>query len=584
VINLEGLEIRTPLSAGLGTSVAAHGAAFAPVPDQAATTIVQGPPRGLFHDGPATEVPAAPGSVQGDLPVGLPVFGPGGPIAFPIGGAELGREAAWDATGPSASATPSWPGVYTTREGSSPFAAYPEGFQASASAAWLGDFTQPNASREFSAYSSWENDFFVSNTGLYGPVAAPAWTLTVEIVVWVGAGPMTLDGSAPALAPGTAMDFSSRYDMPSPLFATESSGPASGIFNLEGGIASAIARDTESRLGTNGNDVETAFAASGSSTQASAISPLQMMAIPVAGGRTASGTSLPSGGGLSASVSSVTESIGAGWTSYIASGDLSSAGMYQPSLSLSDGTSAADNVGEPISPAAIAAGGIPLGVLLAGPESPAPPTSNDLQQVAELIPPDESSLALVATLWTVPSDVPTGASWVQRLDAGPAGLTDAAATPSWASYVIGLDQALEQSHRHIQQVVSPAQGRLMPDERDQLEHDRQLEWERPIMPATTGWVPDRREKLLRDTSLVGSDAIDALAADRVESAGGPESSRSGIAGDDAQARSDRAPFVQAGTIPLLWALSASTAITGWLWTRRNRKRRIGLPGLAGRSG
>ncbi len=338
------------------------------------------------------------------------------------------------------------------------------------------------------------------------------------------------------------------------------------------------------RLETNGNDADATFSASMSSIQASAISQLQMMAMEVGGGRAVSGRSMQGSGGLSTQVNSASEPVGGGWMSYVAAGDWGSGGMEPPSLSFADWMTTAGNVAETISPAAITAGGAPLSVLLTGPELPTQTTSDDLQQVAELIPSDESSLALVATLWTVPSDIPTGAQGVQRLDASVARLDDAASMPLWTAYMIGLDQALEQSHQDLQEVVSPAQGRLMPNERDQLELDRQLEWERPIIPVGTGWVSDRRETSPRDrASVVDNDAITALAADRLQTAGGQKSSLTAIAGEEAPPHSEPASIVKAGILPLLSALSASTAVTGWLWTRRNRKRRLGLsePGTGG---
>jgi len=443
-----------------------------------------------------------------------------------------------------------------------------------------------NASSEFFANSNLDSEFSVAISGMPGPFAGPAGVLTVQIVVWVGAGPMSPGGSADAPAPGGDMESTPRGDTSPAFFASQSSGPAPVMFGPAGGIAlpTAIARDLVTRLENNGNDADTTFAAPISSTQTSAISSLQIMAIQVAGGRAASGTSMPSGGVLSPQVDHANEPIGGGWMSYIAGGDWGSGGMLPPSVSLDDWATAADNVGEPSSLAAITAGGAPLSVLLTGPELATQTTTDDLQQVANLIPSDESSLALVATLWTVPSDIPTGAQWVQRLDASPAWLTDAATTPSWTAYMIGLDQALEQSRRDIQQAASRAEGRLMPNERDQLELDRQLEWERPIMPGATGWVSDRRETSPLDTaSVIDSDAINALAADQLQTASGPESSLPAVASQGAPAHSDPVSFVKAGTLPLVSVLSVSTAITGWLWARRNRKRRLGLPGVAGRS-
>ncbi len=534
VFNLERLEVRTPLSAGFGTSLATLDAAVAPAPGRAATTIAEGLSIGPVNDGPAPMAPAAPVDVQGDLRLDLPVFGPVGLATFPGRGDELQSEAVWAAVGASAS------------------------------------------------NSNGASNFSIANTGMSGRFVAPAGFLTVEIVVSVGADPIGPGGSAHAPAPGGAMDLTQPGVMPPLFFDPERSGPVSGMYGPEGGVASPIPRGLVARLETNGNDADAAFSAPMSSNQASAISQLQMMAVDVAGGLAASGKSMQGSGGLSTQINSASEPVGGGWMSYVAGGNWDSGGMQPPSSSVADWTTAADNVGETISPAAIMAGGAPLSVLLTGPESPTQTTSDDLQQVAELIPSEESSLALVATLWTVPSDIPTGAHEVQRLDATAARLDDAAATPSWMAYMIGLDQALEQSHRDLQQVVSPARGRLMPDERDLLELDRQLEWERPIIPVGAGWVSDRPETSPRDrASVVDSDAINALAADRLQTASGLESSRPAVAGEDAPPHSEPASIVKAASLPLLSALSASTAITGWLWTRRNRKRRLGLPGLAG---
>ena len=48
--------------------------------------------------------------------------------------------------------------------------------------------------------------------------------------------------------------------------------------------------------------------------------------------------------------------------------------------------------------------GIPLSILLSGTDVPIPTDQGGVEQVAELIPLSESSLALAATLWTVRSD------------------------------------------------------------------------------------------------------------------------------------------------------------------------------------
>ncbi len=585
VFNIEQLEVRTPLSAGLGTILAVHDAAFAPAPDRGVNMIAQGPSLGPLGEGPAPTGPAAPVYVQGDAPAGLPVSGPVGFVTSLVGRGELQSEGVWPATGPSASDYPGWPGASVTRDIILASSTYSAGSSFRATPPWPGASTLPDASSAFFAHSNGDGNSSVADTGMPGPLDGPLGVLTLEAVVSLGAGPMSPGGPAHAPTPGGDIDFTQQGEVLSPFLEMESSAPAPGTFGPTGGIfAPPIARGLVARLEMNANDAETTFAAPSSSTQTSAISPLQMMAMGVAGGRAASGTSLQSGGGLSAQVSSANEPIGGGWMSSIAAGDWGSGGMQPPSFSLADSTTTAA-VAEPSSPAAITADGAPLSVLVTGPELPTQTTSDDLQQVAELIPRDQSSLALVASLWTVPSEIPTGAEWFQRLDASPAWLEAAAMTPSCTAYMIGLDQAILQSYRGLEQVVSPAQVPLIPNERDRLELDRQLEWERPIIPVGTGWVSDRRETSPRDTaSALANDAIDALATGRLQTAGCLESSVASVASDVAPARSEPASLVKAGTLPLLGALSASTAITGWLWTRRNRKRRVALPGLAGRSG
>ena len=68
VIDLERLEVRTPLSAGLGTSLATHDGCRCTGAGPSATTIVEGLPPGLGNDGPAAVAPAAPVDVQWTCP------------------------------------------------------------------------------------------------------------------------------------------------------------------------------------------------------------------------------------------------------------------------------------------------------------------------------------------------------------------------------------------------------------------------------------------------------------------------------------------------------------------------------------
>ena len=198
-----------------------------------------------------------------------------------------------------------------TRDASSPVATYSDGYSSWATPAWPGDSMNPNASSDFSAYSNEDNNFSVAYTGMPGPFAGPTGVLTLEIVVWVGAGPISLGGSAHPPAPGGGLDSTPRDDVPPPIFETESSGPAPALFGPAVGIASPIPRSSVVRLDTNGNDAVTTFATPLSSTPTSAISSLQMMAMQNAGGRAASGTSMQSGGVLSTQVDHANESSAA---------------------------------------------------------------------------------------------------------------------------------------------------------------------------------------------------------------------------------------------------------------------------------
>ncbi len=571
-IDLERLEVRTPLSAGLGASLVSDGAAFTPVPGQGPSTIVEGPTIGGSSDGIIPTAPIAPVYGHGGIPAGLTPFGPGGVVALPVGGNELGGESAWGANGVSQAAVPSWFGESMTRDALSRFSTYSDGFYTWESAQWPGDSMKQAANSGLLPYSNGDSEFFVVISGVPGPSGAPILGFNGQFVVLASTSPMTLDSSDQPPIPGGAMDFTpGDYGTP-PYFEVGDSGPGPQVYGPGGGIALTIPRGLTPRIETTGTDVDTAFAAPLSSTQASAISSLQLMAVQNAGGRAASGISVQSVGVFSSQIDHAGDSVSGGWMSYIASGEWGSGGIQPSSLSLDLWTTGADSIQDPISPAAITAGGAPLGVLLTGPDLPTQTTTDDLQQVAELIPSDESALALVATLWTVPSDIPTAAQWVGAHDASPEWLTDTPATPSWTAYVIGLDQAFEQSRCEIQQVISPSQERSTPNDGVQLDLDRQLEWERPIMPGLTGWMAERPETSPRDAaSVVENDVLDDLAADRLQIAVGSESSLTAAVSQDAPARSEAATFVKAAALPVLSVLSASTAITGWFWTKRRRR-------------
>src|SRR5262249_25026556 len=161
---------------------------------------------------------------------------------------------------------------------------------------------------------------------------------------------------------------------------------------------------------------------------------------------------------------------------------------------------------EPVPPASITAGEIPLDILLTDPEFSTQDVSIGLQQIAELIPVEDSSLALAATLWTVPSDTqaePAEASAPsgEREESVPS----SASPPPWAVFVIGLDEALELGRDACGKILSDGARKVEGEEAGDAAGER-LEWRCPITPTAEG----RRQRARAEGSSpgVGPAAID----------------------------------------------------------------------------
>jgi hypothetical protein len=264
--------------------------------------------------------------------------------------------------------------------------------------------------------------------------------------------------------------------------------------------------------------------------------------------------------------------VGAGWTAYLMAGGRGPACSQGAASRGGEVQSPDSSPEEPVPPAAITAGEIPLDVLLSDPELSAQGVSVGLQQVAELIPVEDSSLALIATLWSVPTDVPSHPSD----DDDPSGereesVPSSASPPPWAVFVIGLDDAFERSR--------DACGKALRDGARQ-EHEAagdaaegRLEWRCPIIPGPEGRRhPDR---------AAGDRAIPSGEADPNR----PVPSRSS-GGEEWVARpcpehnpphdaGDGQPLTE-GTVPLAWAASGSALVAGWFWARRRLRRGWGL--------
>jgi hypothetical protein len=141
---------------------------------------------------------------------------------------------------------------------------------------------------------------------------------------------------------------------------------------------------------------------------------------------------------------------------------------------------------EPVLPASITAGEIPLEILLSDPELSTQDVSIGLQETAELIPIEDSPLALLATLWTVPSD--TQAEPTEESD--PSGereesVPSSASPPPWAAFVIGLEEAFERSRDACGKILSDGARNVEGEEAGDAAGER-LEWRCPIIPTASG--------------------------------------------------------------------------------------------------
>jgi hypothetical protein len=274
--------------------------------------------------------------------------------------------------------------------------------------------------------------------------------------------------------------------------------------------------------------------------------------------------------GLTTQMDQSTDSGGSGWMSYVATGGLVVSGA-QSTTFRGDMVPAPDETAtEPSTPASITAGELPLSVLLSGPEAPAHTGSDRLEQVAELIPLDQSSLALVATLWTVSSDSQTP---LPQIDVAPAGGSidpgaPLASPPSWTVYVIGLNEAFEQSQRDVEQGFFSSPGRPIEGAGGQGALDEGLPWQGPIVPAAERGTFEKVRGGFRTGSLTSHDeATELRGRNEVRPC---DSGRAEAESSQAGERQ----VVAVASLPTISAVSTLGLIAGWFWTQRERLARF----------
>ena len=196
------------------------------------------------------------------------------------------------------------------------------------------------------------------------------------------------------------------------------------------------------------------------------------------------------------------------------------------------------------------------------------------EQVADLIPLQESSLALIGTLWTVSSDskLPPIERETQsisqvhgpdKVEGGPA---------SWAVFVTGLNQAIEQSQRDVEEGVYFDVTRFDPTTNGRHANDEALPWEGPILPVSQSELLDGIKSGRPGISKNQARSRDAHASRLFV----PNAVDSAASIDDANlkrnaiTRSGRARPVALASVPTASIAIAFGAITGWFWTQRQR--------------
>ena len=279
------------------------------------------------------------------------------------------------------------------------------------------------------------------------------------------------------------------------------------------------------------------------------------MSTPLATGRAVGRESSSIIGGPSLQLDSSSEDSNTNGLFYLASGGWSTSAF--------DGMFAwEENSTEPTLPDSITGGGVSLSILLADPDVPIRSEPDRLEQVAELIPLPETSLALAATLWTVAADSPTSGA---QSDLPSATATESAAPlaspSSSAIFMIGMDQALEQTCRDIREEILCSHDGPPGIDSPPVVQDEPLEWQAPILPAGRGGLPvnETGSPQPRGTGAFGA-AGTITPQSQVESP--PDShNRSRV-------------FLWA--VPMISIVSISTVIARRFWNKRQRLCRMGL--------
>jgi hypothetical protein len=216
-----------------------------------------------------------------------------------------------------------------------------------------------------------------------------------------------------------------------------------------------------------------------------------------------------------------------------------------------------ETTAEPVSPGSIITGGLSLKNLLSGPDTSTLTNTSCLEQVAELVPLPESALALAATLWTRPSDSPSSTvRWHLAAEEAITARAGAEAASSWMLFVAGVDQALEQTCRELQESMPTTLDRQR-DDGNPNSPDELLEWHGPMLPAAQPAQPETHTK---------------LPVNRLGQADGVAGQASAPSRQNARPTQGTGQAVALASMPTISVVSVFTVIAAWVWRKRQQWR------------
>ena len=222
---------------------------------------------------------------------------------------------------------------------------------------------------------------------------------------------------------------------------------------------------------------------------------------------------------------------------------------------------------------------MPLNILLSSTGVPIPAEQGDVEQIAELIPLSESSLALAATLWTVRSDSQAPAPGSDLAAGAAADPALSSPTPQqWAVFMTGVDRAFEQTFRDVPIDTFGSDGRHKKSEEAKTSLDDGFQWLGPILPGAVEGLRGGKQRSTRpgqSSSLDESSDAGAAMPSSLAISHLTEDER-GVATSQklevAQPEDSEGQHVVVASMPVLWAVSISSIVAGWCFGKKRERR------------